>query len=248
MSTDETWTLGDSINGHTFKHGQQWHRKDFTREMLSKPGSRPAILGEREEKPMEIFWPEKGEWAGYWWDDGRKVGADWNRRRTTRPLPDHSPEGGKMVDGKGLENSKLGEQLPEKLPENREARDGKWIDKFGCCKLCDGEIPHGHTNSCDLYAIEQERDQLKAMAEKAREQCGKLEDANHALFLELEEWKARVEGLREAIEATVEWNQAGMPPDVQITHIKGTLRQALAASTHYTLHNRLFGDFPKLQP
>lgn len=41
-------------------------------------------------------------------------------------------------------------------------RDGNWMDKFGACKVCDGEIPHGHSNNCDLFKIEQERDQLAA--------------------------------------------------------------------------------------
>lgn len=48
-------------------------------------------------------------------------------------------------------------------------RDGNWIDKYGTCKVCDGEIPYGHTNNCDIYKMEteiasitKERDDLKA--------------------------------------------------------------------------------------
>lgn len=33
-------------------------------------------------------------------------------------------------------------------------RDGNWLDKWGACKVCDGEIPHGHTNNCDIYKLE----------------------------------------------------------------------------------------------
>lgn len=35
-------------------------------------------------------------------------------------------------------------------------RDGKWIDKFGCCKVCDGELPIWHTPNCDIYKMEQQ--------------------------------------------------------------------------------------------
>jgi hypothetical protein len=45
-------------------------------------------------------------------------------------------------------------------------RDGDWIDRGGACKVCDGEIPHGHTNECDIYKLECQVRQWKAMAEK----------------------------------------------------------------------------------
>jgi hypothetical protein len=35
-------------------------------------------------------------------------------------------------------------------------RDGKWLDEFGACKVCDGEIPDGHTNNCDIWKLEQQ--------------------------------------------------------------------------------------------
>lgn len=34
-------------------------------------------------------------------------------------------------------------------------RDGSWMDKLGCCRVCDGEIPEGHTAECDYYKLEQ---------------------------------------------------------------------------------------------
>lgn len=33
-------------------------------------------------------------------------------------------------------------------------RDGKFLDSEWCCKLCDGEIPDGHTDNCDLWKAE----------------------------------------------------------------------------------------------
>lgn len=39
-------------------------------------------------------------------------------------------------------------------PTQGSVRDGNWMDKMGACKVCDGEIPHGHTNNCDIYKLE----------------------------------------------------------------------------------------------
>jgi hypothetical protein len=35
-------------------------------------------------------------------------------------------------------------------------RDGKWLDEHWCCKLCDGEIPDGHTDNCALWLLEKQ--------------------------------------------------------------------------------------------
>ena len=70
------------------------------------------------------------------------------------------------------ENVELKEQLK---------RDGKWIDKWGACKLCDGEIPHGHIDSCDLWKLEQELAKLREDKEKMielLEACNKHVPAN----------------------------------------------------------------------
>jgi|GEM_PF-6050095 len=46
-----------------------------------------------------------------------------------------------------------------------EKRDGSWMDKYGACRVCDGEIPHGHTKNCDLYKLEVEITEVKAELE-----------------------------------------------------------------------------------
>lgn len=53
--------------------------------------------------------------------------------------------------------AKLKEQPAQ--PEAREkallpSRDGSWMDQWGACKICGGEIHHGHTNNCDIYKME----------------------------------------------------------------------------------------------
>ena len=44
---------------------------------------------------------------------------------------------------------------------NETPRDGNWIDEWGSCKVCGGEIPHGHTNKCDIGKLEQELNEAR---------------------------------------------------------------------------------------
>lgn len=42
-----------------------------------------------------------------------------------------------------------------------EERDGDFCDRFGACKVCDGEIPYGHTDKCYIWKVEAERNALR---------------------------------------------------------------------------------------
>lgn len=70
--------------------------------------------------------------------------------------------------------------------EELQNRDGNWMDKFGACKVCDGEIPHGHTENCDLYKKEQHFNQLTLKLEQVQAENVRLQE--------------RVEIMRETIE------------------------------------------------
>ena len=35
-----------------------------------------------------------------------------------------------------------------------DATDGNWLDESWSCKICGGEIPHGHKSNCDIYKLE----------------------------------------------------------------------------------------------
>ena len=63
-------------------------------------------------------------------------------------------------------------------------RNGCFLDSNWCCKVCDGEIPDGHTDDCDIWKIDKqhrvflaneystaltERDALAAENERLRE-------------------------------------------------------------------------------
>ena len=41
-----------------------------------------------------------------------------------------------------------------------------WCDKYGACKVCGGEIPHGHQNDCAIYAIQKQVKDLKARQDR----------------------------------------------------------------------------------
>lgn len=58
-------------------------------------------------------------------------------------------------------------------------RDGKWLDNWGACKICGGEILNGHTNDCDILKLELESRQLRAEVEQAKE-AHRLQAANYA--------------------------------------------------------------------
>lgn len=78
-------------------------------------------------------------------------------------------------------------------------RDGNWIDEWGSCKLCGGEIPHGHTNNCDLYKLETEA--RTAQADLANEKS--ISSLNAKAGLELEKQlvvaQARIKELEENV-------------------------------------------------
>lgn len=49
-------------------------------------------------------------------------------------------------------------------------RNGKWMDELGACRVCDGEIPHGHTQSCDIHKMESQIRHLRHALEKIRDE------------------------------------------------------------------------------
>lgn len=76
-------------------------------------------------------------------------------------------------------------------------RDGNWMDKSGACKICDGELPHGHADNCDVYKQEQ---QIAALQKECHElrilSCSAREDI---LLARAEKAEAEVKRLAEAM-------------------------------------------------
>lgn len=48
--------------------------------------------------------------------------------------------------------------------------NGKWIDEWGACRVCSGEIPHGHTPNCDLFNMETQIRTMRHALEKIRDE------------------------------------------------------------------------------
>ncbi len=114
------------------------------------------------------------------------------------------------------------------LKENPTERDGNWIDKWGACKVCDGEIPYGHAANCDIWKLEEQlaaanvriaalgaantsmwsdyvkkRDrvtELEAERDEARDQRNAVGDINLKLTDQLAESREREQWLREALQ------------------------------------------------
>ena len=81
------WTLGRSVNGHTLADGQEWHRQDWTEDMLPE-GWRPKLRGERKHAGTELF-HQNGHpsWYAYSESCDENESDRFYFFRTLRPLP-----------------------------------------------------------------------------------------------------------------------------------------------------------------
>lgn len=59
----------------------------------------------------------------------------------------------------------------ELSPAPCSARDGNWMDKWGACKVCNGEIPHGHTDNCDIYRLVNQITELRHALDGLVQEC-----------------------------------------------------------------------------
>ena len=78
------WTLGRTVNGHTLPEGREWHRQDFTRDMLPAP-YRPLMLGETYHECDQFDVPPEWQNAGKLSIGNLPSGLFF--ARTTRPIP-----------------------------------------------------------------------------------------------------------------------------------------------------------------
>ena len=79
------WTLGNSVNGFTLGKGQQWHRLDWTREMLPE-GWRPHTDGEVNGDGDQ--WLSQSGWRNVAAQEGGSSSGPFCAHcRTRRPLP-----------------------------------------------------------------------------------------------------------------------------------------------------------------
>ena len=80
------WTLGRSINGFTLADGQEWHRNDWTEDMLPE-GWRPMTKGELMLKFQHEYSSNGKNWVVQASDVVCQPCHDSDFIRTRRPLP-----------------------------------------------------------------------------------------------------------------------------------------------------------------
>ncbi len=82
--------------------------------------------------------------------------------------------------------------------EYKDTRDGNWLDEWGSCRVCGGEIPYGHTDNCDIFKSEKKIRELEQSRESYIElAAGECEDKNeaHQRIRELESDNLRLSNL-----------------------------------------------------
>lgn len=60
--------------------------------------------------------------------------------------------------------------------ESWDDRPGNWMDQWGACKVCGGEIPHGHTTDCDIYKLELQVRELRVWRDEFVEMLREVSD------------------------------------------------------------------------
>lgn len=91
--------------------------------------------------------------------------------------PDQRPEAASATRkdaAKDGSQATIGAPLASGHPQT--LRDGNFLDALGCCKVCDGEIPDGHNDNCDVWKLEaqvaklgRELEEIKKAAEASAE-------------------------------------------------------------------------------
>lgn len=64
-------------------------------------------------------------------------------------------------------------------------RNGAWIDESGACKVCDGEIPYGHTSICDIYKLERSLEFYKRRCDELQKVQSKMRDPERQVVCDI---------------------------------------------------------------
>lgn len=80
-------------------------------------------------------------------------------------------------------NNKENATEPLRAATGSADRDGNWLDKWGACKVCDGEIPHGHANNCDIYKMECQIRVMRSALEEVLSHRKEDKDGNYVMWI-----------------------------------------------------------------
>lgn len=87
-----------------------------------------------------------------------------------------------------------------RLAKKQEGRNGVWFDQWGACKICDGEIPDGHLENCDLWKLEQKHDKLRVELSNSDRLHLACEEAYRKEWVsQIDKLRAENEELRESL-------------------------------------------------
>jgi len=115
------WTLGRSVNGFTLSDGQEWHRQDFTEDMLPE-GWRPLLDGEHTAIEDNYFM--SGEWAIRLCKGDVPMDIKHLHHRTRRPLPVADPLADPLADRKAAHAA--GQTIQRRVQLSSETIDIQW--------------------------------------------------------------------------------------------------------------------------
>lgn len=72
-------------------------------------------------------------------------------------------------------------------------RNGKWLDDNWACRVCDGEIPYGHTPNCDIYKMELQAKDQQGKIERMKKLLEEAADVLGQDFCTAEGWYKKTE-------------------------------------------------------
>lgn len=114
-------------------------------------------------------------------------------------------------------------------PKPSDERNGSFLDSMWCCKVCDGEIPDGHTDSCYIWQLEKKHRDF--IANEYNTALTKRDELQRDLTL----LTAERDRLREALEfcgdlagEELAYAKVGTGAEVALRHIVRRTSDALA--------------------
>jgi len=84
------------------------------------------------------------------------------------------PSAYQLANQKAARMHKTLNKLVEKMGGD-DNNPADWMDSWGCCKICSGEIPHGHHSNCYVYTTDNEIKELKEQIKVLEDEVARLQ-------------------------------------------------------------------------
>lgn len=174
------WTLGNSVNGFTLGKGQQWHRLDWTKDMLPE-GWRPHTDGEVNGDGDQ--WLSQSGWRNVAAQEGGSSSGPFCAHcRTRRPLP---PTESPPTDNDSWEcllrtNAQLGKKVVE-LEKDSDFWKSRYEDAINATSFIQEEkeslglLVGQDTVTDGILALRRQRNELQSKLTAAQARLEQLE-------------------------------------------------------------------------